>query len=70
MGHYEDFWYDIHESIEKEGLKKEFDAQLKKMNNQSKHQYKDSKTRWSYAFDKVIMHNKKTSTTIDKLDEN
>ena len=40
------------------------------MNNQSKHQYKDSKTRWSYAFDKVIMHNKKTSTTIDKLDEN
>ena len=38
MGHYEDFWYEITESIEREGLKKEFDAQLKKMNNQDKHQ--------------------------------
>ena len=40
------------------------------MNNQDKHQYKDSKARWSYAYDKVISNNKKMPLTIDKLNEN
>tara|TARA_R110000765_G_scaffold371146_1_gene461366 strand:+ start:167 stop:343 length:177 start_codon:yes stop_codon:yes gene_type:complete len=53
MGHYEDLWYEITESIQKNGLKKEFDAQLKKMSNQDKHKYKDSRARWEYAFTKV-----------------
>ena len=59
MGHYEDFWYEMTESIEREGLKKEFDAQLRKMNGQDKHKYKDSKDRWSYAYDKVKSKKKK-----------
>jgi len=53
MGHYEDLWYDITESINNKDLKKEFDAQLKKMNNQDKHRYKDTRDKWSYAHEKV-----------------
>ena len=53
MGHYEDFWYEITESIEKSGLKKEFDAQLTKMRHQDKHRYKEVKDRWQYAYNKV-----------------
>ena len=65
MGHYEDLWWEIAESIKTKGLKKEFDAQLKKMNHQPKHQYKDSRDKWSYAHAKVtnltdkIISNKK-----------
>ena len=33
MGHWEDFWWNITESIKNKGLKKEFDDQLKKMDN-------------------------------------
>ena len=54
MGHYEDFWWEITESINSKGLKKEFDAQLEKMNHQDKHQYKDTRDRWTYAHNKVI----------------
>ncbi len=54
MGHYEDLWYDIHESLEKHGLKNEFNKQLKKMDTQDKHRYRDSRSRWSYAHDKVL----------------
>ena len=54
MGHYEDFWYHITESINSKGLKKEFDAQLNKMNTQDKHRYKDTRDRWTYAHEKVI----------------
>ena len=53
MGHYEDFWWEITESIDKKGLKKEFNAQLEKMRHQDKHKYKDSRSRWDYAFHKV-----------------
>ena len=54
MGHYEDLWYDITESINSKGLKKEFDAQLEKMSHQDKHKYKDTRDRWTYAHNKVI----------------
>ena len=54
MGHYEDLWYEIHESIEREGLQKEFEAQLKKMNAQDKHRYKESRDRWEYAYSRVL----------------
>ena len=54
MGHYEDFWYHITESINEKGLKKEFDAQLTKMSTQDKHMYKDTRTKWDYAYNKVI----------------
>jgi hypothetical protein len=53
MGHWEDFWWEITESIKTKGLKKEFDAQLKKMDTQSKHQYKDTRSKWEYAYNKV-----------------
>ena len=65
MGHYEDLWWEITESINSKGLKKEFDAQLKKMNQQDKHKYMESRDRWSYAYTKVtnltdkILSNKK-----------
>ncbi len=59
MGHYEDFWYEITESIDKLGLKKEFDAQLSKMRQQDKHKYKEVRDRWSYAYEKVTKLSKK-----------
>jgi hypothetical protein len=54
MGHYEDLWYEISQDITNKGLKKEFDAQLEKMSTQPKHQYKESRDRWSYAHNKVV----------------
>lgn len=54
MGHYEDLWYEITESIASKGLKKQFDKQLKKMNHQDKHKYRDTRARWEYAHTKVV----------------
>ena len=59
MGHYEDFWWEITESIDKKGLKKEFNAQLEKMRYQDKHKYKESRARWEYAYNKVTKLSKK-----------
>jgi len=66
MGTYEDFWWDITQSIKENNLKKEFDAQLEKMNNQSKHQYKDTRSRWDYAYNKVIQNENKRNKEIQK----
>ena len=54
MGHYEDLFYMILDDVNSKGLKKEFDAQLSKMDGQEKHRYKDTRDRWSYAHDKVM----------------
>ena len=54
MGHYEDLWYQILDDINSKGLKKEFDAQLEKMQYQDKHRYKDTRDRWTYAHNKVL----------------
>jgi hypothetical protein len=54
MGHYEDLFYEITESINEKGLRKEFDAQLQKMSMQDKHRYKDTRDRWTYAHNKVL----------------
>lgn len=54
MGHYEDLFYEITESINEKGLRKEFDAQLEKMSMQDKHRYKDTRDRWTYAHNKVL----------------
>lgn len=60
MGQWEDFWWDTHKEIQELGLRKKFDKQLKKMDTQDKHRYKDTRSRWSYAKDKVIKeHNEK-----------
>ena len=53
MGHYEDFYYYITEDIKTKGLRREFDAQLKKMSHQDKHMYKDTRDLWEYAHKKV-----------------
>ena len=53
MGHYEDLFYLILDDDNSKGLKKEFDAQLEKMNGQAKHRYRDTRDRWSYAHSKV-----------------
>ena len=54
MGQWEDFWWEAHQTIKEEGLKEAFDAQLKKMDSQAKHRYKDTRSRWAYALDKVL----------------
>ena len=54
MGHYEDLWYEITESINSKGLKKQFDKQLRKMDQQDKHRYKETRDKWQYAHDKVV----------------
>jgi hypothetical protein len=62
MGHYEDFWYEITESINSKGLKKQFDDQLEKMSHQEKHKYKDTRDRWTYAHNKVTkLYSKKAN---------
>ncbi len=53
MGHYEDLFWEITESLETKGLRDEFDAQLQKMNYQDKHRSKDIRDRWQYAYNKV-----------------
>ena len=58
MGHYEDLFWEITESINKKGLREEFDAQLSKMRTQDKHRYKDTRDKWTYAYEKVIKTHK------------
>jgi|TARA_B100001094_G_C18069663_1_gene739345 hypothetical protein len=53
MGHYEDFWYEITESIDSMGMKKEFNDQLAKMQGQPKHRFKETRDRWQYAHNKI-----------------
>ena len=38
---WEDFWWDTYYEVKKLGIKEEFDTQLKKMDNQDKHKFKD-----------------------------
>ena len=54
MGHWEDFWWDTTKQLEELDLKKQFNKQLKKMDTQSKHRYKDTRARWEYALNKVL----------------
>ena len=58
MGHYEDLFWEITESINKKGLREEFDPQLSKMRTQHKHRYKDTRDKWAYAYEKVIKTHK------------
>ena len=50
---YEDFWWDTHNEIKELGLQKQFDEQIKKMNTQDHHKYKDTRDQWAYALNKV-----------------
>jgi len=50
---YEDFWWDTHSELKELGLKKQFDAQIEKMQHQDHHKYRDTRDQWSYALNKV-----------------
>ncbi len=59
MGHWEDFWWETSTEIKELGLQEKFDKQLKKMQSQDHHRYKDTRDKWAYAKEKVIKnHNK------------
>ena len=49
----EDFWRDTHNELKELGLQKKFDKQVKKMETQEHHKYKDARQVWEYALNKV-----------------
>ena len=49
----EDFWWDTHYELKKLGLQRKFDKQIKKMETQKKHQYKEVHEVWEYALKKI-----------------
>jgi hypothetical protein len=49
----EDTMYFIYEEVEKKGLRKKFDKQVKKMDTQEKHKHKDVCEIWEYALKKI-----------------
>jgi len=59
MGHYEDFWWEIDANLKKDNLQEAFKTQLNKMSHQDKHRYKDIRTKWEYAYNKVLILSKK-----------
>ena len=61
MGHCEDFWWDTTKELKELGLGEDFNKQLKKMDTQDKHKYKDTRAKWRYALDKVLKKNKNGS---------
>ena len=64
MGHWEDFWWETSQSLKEKGLEKEFNAQLDKMREQDIHKYKDTRSRWEYALNKVIKNQNKKEKSI------
>tara|TARA_B100000575_G_C23134476_1_gene658727 strand:+ start:34 stop:228 length:195 start_codon:yes stop_codon:yes gene_type:complete len=59
MGHYEDFFWEIHEELQQLGLRKEFDKKLKDMKYDDEWRYKELKERWDYALKFVKENNTK-----------
>ena len=49
----EDFWWDTHNELKELGLMKKFDKQVKKMETQEKHKYKEVCELWEYAFKRI-----------------
>jgi|TARA_R100000734_G_C3252054_1_gene53303 hypothetical protein len=49
----EDTMYAVHQEVEKLGLRRQFDKQLKKMQTQSKWKWKGVGERWEYALHKI-----------------
>ena len=55
---WEDLFWEISSSIKEKGLQKQFDKQLEKMRTQDKHKYRDTRSSWEYAYNKVIKNEK------------
>ena len=71
MGHYEDLFYEIHQTLTKYGLQEEYNSQIEKMQHQDKHEYKDARERMRYACDKVVSkYHKKNEQTRKKTRTN
>ena len=49
----EDTLFEIRTDIDRFGIRKEFDQQLKKMSSQEKHKWKSVVECWEYAYTKV-----------------
>ena len=49
----EDFWWDVHNELQKLGLQRKFDKQVKKMETQEKHKYKEVHEVWEYALKRI-----------------
>ena len=49
----EDTLWLIYEEVEKKGLRRKFNKQLKKMDTQEKHKHKDVCEIWEYALKKI-----------------
>ena len=49
----EDTLWFIYEEVEKKGLRKKFDKQVKKMETQEKHKYKEVHEVWEYALKRI-----------------
>ena len=56
----EDTMYEIHQEVEKEGLRRKFDKQLRKMSSQDKHANKTACEKWEYAINKIKNNGKYT----------
>ena len=55
---WEDLFWEISSSIKEKGLQKQFDKQLEKMRTQDKHKYRDTRSSWEYAYNKVTKNEK------------
>ena len=49
----EDTMWFIYKEVEKNGLRRKFDKQLKKMETQEKHKYKEVCELWEYALKRI-----------------
>ena len=49
----EDTMWFIYEEVEKKGLRKKFDKQVKKMDTQEKHKHKEVCELWEYALKRI-----------------
>ena len=49
----EDTLWFIYEEVEKRGLRKKFDKQVKKMDTQEKHKHKEICELWEYALKRI-----------------
>ena len=49
----EDTMYRIYMEVEKKGLRRKFDKQIRKMETQEKHKYKEVCEMWEYALKRI-----------------
>ena len=49
----EDSMYRIYREVEEKKLRRKFDKQLKKMDTQEKHKYKEVSEMWEYALKRI-----------------